>query len=121
YGAAEAPQGRRDVRDAAPAEYGARRRSAGARDAVGVPVRASGGLAREAAGHAFHVICWTSVYSSMPHLPPSRPTPLSLKPPKGATWMGRGPLLTQTTRVGSRSAASTALPPPLDEMPPPSP
>src|SRR5262249_41214538 len=35
--------------------------------------------------HAFQVICWISVYSSMPQRPPSRPMPLSLKPPKGAS------------------------------------
>src|SRR5207247_3082768 len=63
---------------------------------------------RHLAPHAFQTICWISVYSSIPKRPPSRPMPLSLKPPKGASRKLM-PLLIHTTPVRMRLASSIPL------------
>ena len=75
------------------------------RSAMVLPPRFDG--AGSDRSHARHVICCTSVYSSMLQRPPSRPMPLSLKPPNGPSNMLM-PLLIHTTPVRMRFAISTA-------------
>src|SRR5579871_5807565 len=53
---------------------------------------------------------FTSRYSSMPYLEPSRPMPLSLTPPKGAISVEMMPSLMPTMPYSSASAARQMRP-----------
>src|SRR5262249_19125695 len=118
------PHGRREARAERRADGEGRGAGAGARavDRREADVRrALRPVRRQRRSYAFHVICCTSVYSSIPHFPPSRPMPLSLNPPNGASVIGRRPLLIHTTPVRIRFATPTAFPTSDDEIPPPNP
>ena len=49
------------------------------------PILTNSSKLAQQSSQPIQLIDWISLYASIPHLPRSRPTPLILKPPKGAS------------------------------------